>query len=83
MLRPPLPYRNSTVFCGPVSAGGLKWTSSGKYAILFAATILAAGKLNDTDSTPWAKECAVNDAIEKANRILEKIDERWSATGDA
>lgn len=48
-----------------------------KYAILFAATILAARKLNDSGSTPWAIECAISDAIGKAERILEKIDERW------
>lgn len=48
-----------------------------KYAILFAATILAARKLNDIGNTPWANECAIHDAIQKANHILEKIDERW------
>jgi hypothetical protein len=48
-----------------------------KYAILFAATILAARKLNDIGSTPWANECAIQDAIGKAAHILEKIDERW------
>jgi len=49
-----------------------------KYAILFAATILAARKLNDTGMTPWAINCAITDAIEKAKHILEKIDERWT-----
>lgn len=44
-----------------------------KYAILFAATILAARKLNDSGSTPWAIRCAIIDAIEKANHILEKM----------
>jgi hypothetical protein len=48
-----------------------------KYAILFAATILAAGKLNDPEIKPWAREYAITDAIDKANHILEKIDERW------
>jgi len=49
-----------------------------KYAILFAATILAARrKLNDIGSTPWAIESAIHDAIGKAERILAKIDERW------
>jgi hypothetical protein len=48
-----------------------------KYAILFAATILAARKFNDSGSTPWAIQCAITDAIGKAQRILEKIDERW------
>ncbi len=28
-----------------------------KYAILFAATILAARKLNDPESKPWGIEC--------------------------
>ena len=50
-----------------------------KYAILFAATILAARKLNERGSPPWAIECALNDAISKAEHILEKIDERDSA----
>ena len=48
-----------------------------KYAILFATTILAARKLNDPESTPWAIECAITDAIQKAEHILDKIDERW------
>lgn len=48
-----------------------------KYAILFAATILAARKLNDPKTKPWGIECAISDAIGKAARILEKIDERW------
>lgn len=48
-----------------------------KYAILFAATILAARKLNESGSTPWAIHVAITDAVEKASRILEKIDERW------
>ncbi len=52
-----------------------------KYAILFAATILAARKLNDSGSTPWAIESAINDAIGKAERILVKIDQRWPARG--
>jgi hypothetical protein len=48
-----------------------------KYAILFAATILAARKLNEigVKSCP-ARECAIADAIENAKRILEKIEER-------
>ena len=52
-------------------------TEERKHAILFAATILAARKLNDSGSTPWAIHCTITDAIEKANRILEKIEERW------
>ena len=54
-----------------------------KYAILFAATILAARKLNDSGSTPWAMQVAITDAIEKANHILEKIDERWPDSNKA
>jgi len=49
-----------------------------KYAILFAATILAARNLNDNGNTPWAIHEAVTDAIQKANLVLEKIDEQWS-----
>jgi len=54
-----------------------------KYAILFAATILAARKLNEIGVKPCpARECAIADAIENAKRILEMIDERWpSRTG--
>ena len=49
-----------------------------KYAILFAATILAARKLNEIGDRPCpARECAIADAIENAKRILEKIDKRW------
>jgi len=49
-----------------------------KYAILFAATILAARKLNEIGDRPCpARECAIADAIENAKRILEKIDEWW------
>ena len=49
-----------------------------KYAMLFAATILAARKLYEIGDRPCpARECAIADAIENAKRILEKIDERW------
>ena len=48
-----------------------------KFAILFAATILAARKLSEAGITPWARECAIVDAIAKAEQILQKIDERW------
>jgi len=49
-----------------------------KYAILFAATILAAPKLNEigVKSCP-ARECAIADAISNADLILKRIDERW------
>src|SRR6516225_7306317 len=48
----------------PVSAGGLKMDEQRKYAILFAATILAARKLNEigVKSCP-ARECAIADAV--------------------
>ena len=54
-----------------------------KHAILFAATILAARKLNEIGvrSCP-ARECAISDAIENAKRILEMIDERWPSRTD-
>lgn len=52
-------------------------TEERKHAILFAATILAVRKLNETDIKPWGREVVISDAIEKANQILEKIDEKW------
>ncbi len=58
-------------------------TEERKHAILFAATILAARKLNDSEIKPWAREYAITDAIEKASRILEKIDEKWPADAPA
>jgi len=51
-----------------------------KYAILFAATILAARKVSDPDIKPWGVEVAITDAVGKAQRILEKIDERWPSS---
>ena len=49
-----------------------------KYAILFAATILAARKLHEIGDKPCpARECAIADAIAQAERILQKIGERW------
>ena len=63
----------------PVSAGGLN-DEQRKYAILFAATILAARKLNEIGSKPCpARECAISDAISNAELILKRIDERWPA----
>jgi len=55
-----------------------------KYAILFfAATILAAWKLNEIGDKPCpARECAIVDAVENAKRILEKIEERWPSRAD-
>ena len=49
-----------------------------KYAILFAATMLAARKLNEIGVKPCpARECAISDAISNADLILKRIDERW------
>jgi len=49
-----------------------------KDAILLAATILAARKLNEVGSKPCpARECAISDAISNAELILRRIDERW------
>ncbi len=48
-----------------------------KYAILFAATILAARKLNEIgDRNCPAREFAIADAIEKAEAILARIEAR-------
>ena len=54
-------------------------TEERKYAIFFAATILAARKLAamDSDRPSPAKFCAVDRAIEQAKFILQRIDERW------
>ena len=54
-------------------------TEERKHAILFAATILAARKLNASGIKPWGIHVAITDAIDNANLILEKIDERWPA----
>jgi len=49
-----------------------------KYAILMAATILAARKLHETGDKPCpAREYAIADAITKREQILKRIDERW------
>ena len=40
---------------------------------------MAARKLTEIGDKPCpAQECAISDAVAKANRILEKIDERWT-----
>ncbi len=54
-------------------------TEERKFAILFAATILAARKLIDLDPDKpnMAKGFFVDKAIDDAVFILEKIDERW------
>jgi hypothetical protein len=49
-----------------------------KYALLFAATILAARKLHEIGDKPCpAREACIADAIRNAEQILKKIDERW------
>ena len=66
----------------PVSAGGPQ-VDERKYALLFAATILAARKLNEIGSKPCpARECAMLDAISNAELILRRIDERWPAVSE-
>jgi len=54
-------------------------TEERKFAILFAATILAARKLidMDRDKPNMAKGFFVDRAIEDAAFILERIDARW------
>lgn len=54
-------------------------TEERKFAILFAATILAARKLIDLDPNKpsMAKEFFVDHAIEDAAFILDRIDRRW------
>jgi len=56
-------------------------TEERKYAILFAATILAARKLSRLGDEPSpAKVCAVEDAILQAAYIMEMIDRKWPLT---
>ena len=51
-----------------------------KYAILFAATILPARKLNEIGRKPCpARECAISEAISNAELMLRRFDERWPA----
>ena len=54
-------------------------TEERKFAILFAATILSARKLLDTDpdKPSMAKQFFVDRAIDDAAFILERIDARW------
>ena len=56
-------------------------TEERKFAILFAATILAARKLSDLDPNKpnMAKGYFVDRAIDDAAFILERIDARWPA----
>ena len=54
-------------------------TEERKFAILFAATLLAARKLVDIDPNKpnMAKQFYVDRAIDDAADILARIDERW------
>jgi hypothetical protein len=54
-------------------------TEERKFAILFAATILAARKLMDVDPKKpnMAKSHFVDRAVEDAAFILERIDKKW------
>jgi hypothetical protein len=56
-------------------------TEERKFAILFAATILAARKLIEMDPNKpnMAKQFYVDHAIDDAVFILERIDSRWPA----
>jgi len=54
-------------------------TEDRKFALLFAATLLPATKLNalDSDRLSPAKISAVETAIDQAKFILERIDAKW------
>jgi len=55
-------------------------TEDRKYAILFTATLLCARKLIETmesDKPNFAKQYFVDRAIQEAEFILERIDQRW------
>ena len=59
-------------------------TEDRKYAILFAATLLCARKLIDTmdsDKPNFAKQYFVDRAIQEAEFVLERIDNRWPSGG--
>jgi hypothetical protein len=51
-----------------------------KYAILFAATILAARKIAQHDRPCPAIEAAISDAVTMAEKILNKIDAKYPTT---
>jgi hypothetical protein len=51
-----------------------------KYAILFAATILAARKLSDPELKAWPRAAAITDAIQKAEQILGKARKPYKFT---
>jgi len=70
---PNLPRRVRLVL--PVSAGGIM-DEQRKYAILFAATILAARKLQEIGDKPCrARECAIADGLNVSARAG-----HWSRT---
>jgi hypothetical protein len=53
-----------------------------KFAILFAATILAARKLSELEAQGItrpcpARECIITDAISKAEEIMKKIEKNY------
>ena len=53
-------------------------TEERKHAILFSTTILAARKRVEIgDKRCPAREACMEDAIRNAERILQKIDQRW------
>ena len=55
-------------------------TEERKHAILFAATLLCAGKLIETiesDKPNLAKQYFVDRAIQEAEFVLERIDKKW------
>jgi hypothetical protein len=55
--------------CSPRFRWKTQMDEQRKYAILFAATILAARKLNEIGVKPCpARECAIADAVENAKR---------------
>ena len=56
-------------------------TEERKHAILFSATILAARKLAEIGDRPCpALEACIEDATLNAERILQKIDQRWQSS---
>jgi hypothetical protein len=65
-----------------LSASERLMTDDRKYAILFAATLLAARKLIDLDPhIPLpAKSSAIDRAINHAKAIIDEIDRRWPST---
>ena len=60
-------------------------TEERKFAILFAATLLAARKLNelDPDKPSMAKMSTVDKAINHAKQILDEIDKKWPTSAPA